>query len=173
MPANAIDAARFTRPQRFFVLAFRQEFMRPITMTLVMLLLVACGNSASDPEDALREWVARGEAAAEAKDRGDLLELISDDYLDSRSNNREQIGDILRLYFLRQQSIELLTSIDEIVFFDDTAARIALTVGMAGTNAGAWGFRADAYRFDLELHRVDSEWLLIGARWGELGGEMH
>ena len=54
----------------------------------------------------------------------------------------------------------------------DTAAEVSLTVGMAGTDAGAIGIRADAYNFKLELEKMDDEWMLIGARWGEVGGEM-
>jgi len=146
--------------------------MRHLTISLMMLLLSACGGSATDPEAALREWVARGEAAAEGKDRRGLLELISADYADSRGNDRDKIGDILRAYFFRQQSIALLTGIDEITFYDDTAAQVTLRVGMAGTNGGALGFSADAYQFELELQKPDDEWLLIGARWGELGGEL-
>jgi len=145
--------------------------MRYLTLSLTILLLSACGGgSAGDPEDALREWVARGELAAEEKDRGDLLELISEDYADSRGNDRDRIGEIVRLYFFRQESIALLTSIDEVTFFDDSAAQVMLTVGMAGTNSGAFGIRADAYQFELELQKPDDEWQLIGARWGELGG---
>lgn len=147
--------------------------MRFLTLSLLLTILTACGGSATDPEEMLRGWVARGEAAAEARDRDDLLDLISEDYVDSRGNDRGQIGDLLGLYFLRQQSIALLTGIDEITLFGDTAAKVTLTVGMAGTNTGTWGFRADAYQFELELLRPDDEWLLIGARWGELGGELH
>jgi hypothetical protein len=147
--------------------------MRYLTLSLTILLISACGSdSAGDPEDALRGWVARGELAVEQKDRGDLLELISEDYVDSRGNDRDRIGEILRLYFFRQESIALLTSIDEVALFDDSAAQVMLTVGMAGTNNGAFGIRADAYRFELELQKPDDEWKLIGARWGELGGEL-
>lgn len=146
--------------------------MHYLTLGLIMLLLSACGGSASDPEEVLREWVARGEAAAEDKDRGDLLQMISEDYADSRGNDRDRMGDVLRLYFLRQQSIALLTGIDKVIFFGDTAAELTLTVGMAGANSGDWGFRADAYQFELELEKPDDEWMLIGARWGELGGEL-
>ena len=147
--------------------------MRYLTLSLTILLLSACGGEdASDPEAELRAWVARGETATEEKDRGDLLDLISESYADSRGNDRDGLGDILRVYFFRQDSIALLTSIDEITFYDDTAAQVLLTVGMAGTNSGALGFRADAYQFELELQKAEDEWTLIGARWGELGGEL-
>ena len=142
-------------------------------LALTVVMLSACGEPASDPETELREWVARGEVAAEEKDRGGLLGMISKDYVDGRGNERDDIDNILRAYFFRQQSIALLIGIDEITLYDDSAAQLLLSVGMAGTNGGALGFSADAYRFELELQKTDDEWLLIGARWGELGGDLH
>ena len=97
--------------------------------------------------------------------------MISETYIDARGNNRESIGDMLRLYFFRQQSIALLTSIDEIELMGDTAALVNVTVGMAGTG-GAIGLDADAYRFEFELEKPDDEWLLIGARWGGIGRDL-
>lgn len=147
--------------------------MRYPIVGLVVMLLAACGGDDSDPENALRDWVARGEQAAEAKDRSGLLEMISEDYADARGNDRARIGDTLRLYFFRQETVALLISIDDIVLYDDTAAKVSLTVGMAGTNDSVLGIRADAYRFELELQKPGDEWMLIGASWGELGSEIH
>ena len=147
--------------------------MRSLMLALTVVMLSACGEPASDPETELREWVARGEVAAEEKDRGGLLGMISEDYVDGRGNERDDIDNILRAYFFRQQSIALLIGIDEITLYDDSAAQLLLSVGMAGTNGGVLGFSADAYRFELELQKTDDEWLLIGARWGELGGDLH
>jgi len=67
----------------------------------------------------------------------------------------------------------LLTKIEEIRLYGDSAAEIELTVGMAGQNDSVLGFSADAYRFELELEREGGDWLLISARWGELGEELH
>lgn len=139
---------------------------------LASCLCAACGGPQGSAEDAIRAWLAAGEAAVEAKDRGQLLDMISESYRDSRGNDREQIGNLLRIYFFRQQTISLLTSIDAITVSDDTAAMVNMTVGMAGTNASALGISADAYRFELELGKVDDEWLLLSARWGELGRDL-
>ncbi len=76
------------------------------------------------------------------------------------------------VYFFRQNSIELLTTIDDIQLMGETAALVTVTVGMAGTKNTGLGFNADAYTFEFELEKADDDWLLIGARWGELGGEL-
>jgi len=148
--------------------------VRRLILSLCLSLVATCGCEAPEynPETEIREWVARGESAAEEKDRGELLDMISADYADGRGNDYDGIGDMLRFYFFRQNSIALLTSIDSINMMDDTAALVDLTVGMAGTNSGAIGLNADAYRFEFELEKSDDEWLLIGARWGELGGDL-
>jgi hypothetical protein len=147
--------------------------MRFLLTCIAILIGAGCGAPEGSPEDVLREWVSRGELAAEDKDRSELLEMISVDYSDVRGNDREQIGDLLRIYFFRQQSIALLTSIDDITVTGDSAATIRMTVGMAGTNSGAIGLSADAYNFEFELEKAEDDWLLIGARWSELGRDLH
>lgn len=147
--------------------------MRILIFSLICAFLAGCGGGpAADPEEALRAWVEAAEAAAEDKDRRDLLAMISENYADSRGNDHAQIGNILRLYFLRQKSVALLTIIDDIVVMGGTAAQVNLTVAMAGTDASSVGIRADAYSFELELENTDDEWMLIGARWGAVGRKM-
>ena len=135
-------------------------------------LLVACSEPSLGPEAEIRGWVARGIVAAEAKQRGTLLEMISPAYADSRGYDRARVGDILRVYFLRMNSIKLITSIDEVSVMGGSAAEVLVTVGMAGRHDGALGFSADAYQFSLELERGSGDWNLISARWGQLGGEL-
>lgn len=145
---------------------------RNLSFCLVVLLSCSCGGSVSDPETELRAWIADAEAAAEAKDRGALLDKISDRYVDARGNDRDDIGNRFRVYMLRQQSITILTKIDAIELSGESAADVELTVGMAGTNNRAFGLNADAYRFELELEKDGGDWMLIGARWGEVGKEL-
>ena len=77
------------------------------------------------------------------------------------------------MYFLRQNAIKLLVSIQDIRIFGDTAAEVDLTVALTGTNDRALGFSASAYKFELELVRDDDDWQLIAARWGELGDSLN
>ncbi|MEX0824162.1 MAG: hypothetical protein WD001_00940 [Woeseia sp.] len=135
-------------------------------------LVAACGGPRGTPEEALRAWVERAGQAAGEKDRGIIVDMISPSYADARGNDRDAIDRMIRVYFLRQRDIALLTTINDITVRGETAAVVDVTAGMAGTNSGTFGFRADAYRFELELEAHDGDWLLIGARWGELGGDL-
>lgn len=142
------------------------------TLGVVVLALAACGGPSSVPEEQLRAWVAAGVDAAKDKNRRELVSMISESYADARGNERGDIENLLRVYFLRQHKIALLTSIEQITVYADTAAKVEMTVGMAGTNDSVMGLSADAYRFELELEKDTDEWQLISARWGELGEEM-
>jgi len=145
---------------------------RCLVAGLLAIWLAACGGPPEEPEAALRAWVAKGHQLAEAKDRPGLVDMISPSYSDGRGNDRDDISDLFRLYFLRVHTVALISKIEELTVFDETAGEVVLTVGMAGTHDGTFGFSADAYRFEMEFERDGDEWLLISARWGELGEEL-
>lgn len=141
-------------------------------LAFALFVLAACGGPESAPEEQVRAWVATAQETAEAKQRRALVDMISPAYRDARGNERDDIENILRVYFLRQQNVVLLSDVEAVRIIGETAAEVELTVGMAGTNDGVLGFSADAYRFELELERSDDDWQLISARWGALGEEL-
>lgn len=138
----------------------------------MVALLAACDAPSEGPEAELRDWVERGVAATEGKQRGVLVDMISPDYADARGNSRDRVEDVFRAYFFRMNKIELITNIDEISVIDNSAAKLLVTVGMAGSHDGLIGFSADAYQFSLELTKNRGDWTLISARWGQLGDEL-
>jgi len=147
--------------------------MRCPGIALFCVLISACGGPPDAPEEALRRWVADAESAAEREDRDTLMSMLSENYADARGNDYKSVEQMLRYYFLRQDSVVLVSKIDEIAISGasgaDLAALVTLSVGMAGANDAALGFSADAYRFELELEQDGDDWLLIAARWGEIG----
>ncbi len=143
-----------------------------IVLLLMLAPIAGCGGDVSDPENQVRAWVDAMHVAAEEKARRDIVTNISPAYVDTRGNSRNDIDNLLRVYFLQQNKIALLNSIDEISVIDGTAAEVSMTVGMAGTNNRAFGLSADAYRFELELEHDGEDWRLISARWGELGEQV-
>jgi hypothetical protein len=146
--------------------------VRLAVVAFVCLWLAGCGGPSEGPEAALRAWVKQGHELAEAKDRRGLVDMISPAYTDARGNDRDDIGDMFRIYFLRVHNVALITSIEELNVYGDDAGEVVLSVGMAGTHDGTFGFSADAYRFEMEFERDGSDWLLTSARWGELGEDL-
>ncbi len=152
--------------------------MRQMTgtrLSLIMTLVLASAGCTPPPdsEQALREWVERGEAAANREDRRELISMISPAYTDARGNNREEIDRVLRLMFLQQENVTVVAHIEEINVYGDTAADLMLTTAMAGVNDSRFGFSADAIRFQFELEHDGDDWQLTSARWGELGKELN
>ncbi|MDH3350295.1 MAG: hypothetical protein OEM51_02005 [Gammaproteobacteria bacterium] len=139
---------------------------------LLSVWLCGCGGPAEGPEEAIRSWVKQGRELAEAKDRRALVGMISPNYTDARGNNRDDIEDKFRIYFLRQNKVALITRIEELNIHADSAADLVLSVAMAGTNDGTLGFSADAYRFEMEFELEGGKWLLTSARWGDIGGDL-
>lgn len=124
------------------------------------------------PEEAVRQWVQEAEDAIEARERGVLEDMIAAGYADARGNEKADIVQMLRVWFLRSSNVVLVSKIDEVTVFDDSAAIVLLTAATAGTGQGMFGLDADALRFELELEATGDEWLLIGARWGRPGEDL-
>ena len=142
--------------------------MRSALLICVLAVAAACGT-AEGPEEQVRAWIEQGVEAAESKSRRELVEMISPAYADARGNGRDDIDKLLRLYFLRAQTVNLLPRVNDVRVIADEIAEVELTVGMAGATDSALGFSADAYRFELELERDGDDWQLISARWAEVG----
>lgn len=145
---------------------------RALLAVLACCLVAACGGERSTPEEEVRAWVKQGHELTESKDRRALVDMISPAYSDARGNSRDDIENMFRAVFLRQKKVELITRIDDVQVYADTAAEVSLDVGMAGSDDNVLGFSADAYQFEMELEKDGDDWLLISARWGQVGREL-
>ena len=136
-----------------------------------LMLLAACSREPS-AEDRIREVIAAAETAAEARDLSDVMALVSDRYSDLRGQDKAAIRDLMRGYFLINQSIHLLLRIEDLEFPANNMASARVTVGMLGRqDAGGndWSLAADAYEFEIRLLNEDDEWRLISAEWVRAG----
>ncbi len=145
-----------------------KSVIRPGSLIAVVLLVLACSDSAISPEDEIRQFIAAGVEAGENRSVVDLSELIHPDYSDQKGYNRKQLGKLLRVYFFRHKTIHLLTRIDDIELLTDNEASVRLHLAMAGTvisdvNALP-GLSARIFRFELQLFK-QQEWLLRHASW--------
>jgi hypothetical protein len=144
--------------------------IRPFATAALMALLLAasgCGEGGT-PEARVRAVVAEGESAAESRDLGGLMQLVSPDFRDGRGGDREELGRYLRGYFVMHQSVHLLTRVESVEFPYEDYARVRLTVGTLGRESAAttaFDLAADVHDVVLELRLEDDEWRVVRAEW--------
>jgi len=129
-------------------------------LILSLAVLAGCGD-ANSPEQQVRAVIEQMEAAAENRDVGDLTEHLSEDYRDSNGMGPEEVARYLRGYFIANQSIHLLTRIEQLEFPTDGEARAQVLVGMLGRDAAAtneWDLAADLHTFRIALRREADDW---------------
>ena len=139
-----------------------------ICMLATALLLNACSDDGLSREDEVKRFIESAVEAVEGRDLSAMTDLIHAGYRDRSGYNKKQVSNLLRLSFIRNKNIYLLTKIDDIEFLTDNEALVKLHVAMAGTaitDANAVSaLRARIYKFELHLIKQD-EWLLQQAKW--------
>jgi hypothetical protein len=129
------------------------------------LLLVGCA-ACDDREAAVRRVLAAAEAAAEARDVGDAMALVSADYADARGLDRDGLRSVVHGYFALNPSLELVVRVESLDFPDANRARARLQVLSAGREqggGGGGGFELDLGRFDVDLVEERGDWRLLRA----------
>jgi hypothetical protein len=124
--------------------------MKFLTALILVTLLAACGARSSD-EEQVRAVVNELESAAEARDTHDVLEHVSSHYGDAQGFDRAQLQNFLRGYFLAHPKIELLVTIDNLVFPADGLAQAEITVTSVALDA-------DRARLKVEFRREGGAW---------------
>jgi hypothetical protein len=120
--------------------------------------LSACGG-ADSPEQQVRAVIDQMESAAESRDVGDLTQHLSEDYRDSNGMGPEEMARYLRGYFIANQSVHLLTRIEQLEFPTEGEARVRVVVGMLGREAAdQWDLAADLRAFKIALRREQDDW---------------
>lgn len=128
------------------------------------VLLAGCGDAGS-PEERVRATVTAAEEAAESRDLSAVMDLVADSYADERGQDKASIRGLMHGYFLLNQSVHLLVSVDDIEFPAADVANAQVTVGMVGNQSqDDWALAAEVHEFDVRLRLVDDEWKLQSAR---------
>ena len=140
-------------------------------VTVALSLLSGCGDDDS-PEQRVRELIAQVEVAAEARDTSDVTQWLSPAYRDAHGNDIDEVKRLLRGYFIANQSIRLLTRVEELTFPNPGEARANVLVGMVSREAdaaNAWELAADLNEFEIALAEEDGQWRVTWARWRRSG----
>lgn len=151
------------------------EWLFATMFALVFLLFAGCSPARETPEMQVRAFLKKAEVAAEARNLSVLQQLVSDNYKDNEGQDKRTIEAIVRYYFLRNESIYLLTRVQAITFPEPSRAQAVVLVAMAGKPITGVQeierLRADLHRFEITLANENKEWKAIRVEWrqAELG----
>jgi hypothetical protein len=155
----------------------KSHFMHPLARCAAValalavgLLVAACRDEAGPPvEEAIRALIDRAEQHAENRDIESFRNLISEDYKDTRGNNRQSVLLMLNYYFSANRSIHLLTRAPQVHFTDSSHADVLVFVAMAGRPIAGpdqlSSLNADLYHVYASVAEEGDEWKITSARW--------
>lgn len=142
---------------------------------VVVLLFPGCRGERQGPETQVRALIDNAVSAAEQKHIGTLRDMVSERYADDRGQDKRAIENLLRLHFLRNETLHLYAHIHSVTLSPPDRAQAIVLVAMAGVPIASLqelpALRADLHRFEIDFAREDKAWRVLRAAWrrAELG----
>jgi hypothetical protein len=142
---------------------------------VVAMLLTGCRGERVSPEDQVRALINSAATAAGQKNLGTLRDMISEKYTDDQGQNKRAVEGLLRLHFLRNETVHLYAHIQSVTLPQPDRAQATVLVAMAGVPIASAqelpALRADLHRFELDFVREGKTWRAQRAGWrrAELG----
>jgi hypothetical protein len=139
------------------------------------MLLPGCRGERLSPEAEVRALINSATKAAEQKSIGTLRDSISEKYADEQGQNKRAIENLLRLHFLRNESVHLFAHIQSVTLPQPDRAQASVLVAMAGVPIASAqelpALRADLHRFEIDFAREGKTWRVQRTAWrrAELG----
>jgi hypothetical protein len=137
---------------------------RAAWLAMVSLALGAC--SRTDPEQQLLETAQALQTAIEARDTGDVMDLVDENFRGSANLDPQSARRLLTATFLRYQNIKVV-ALAPTVRIDPSAPLLGFIESKVVVT-GAQGLipeRAEPYTVRTEWRQVDGDWKLSDLRW--------
>jgi hypothetical protein len=138
---------------------------RAVLLTLVAsAALTACGKD--DPQARLEAAVRALQAAIEARDTGDVMDLLDEHFQGSGNLDRDGTRRLLTATFLRFQNIKVIAASlnAQVDPQAPTLGRVEAQVLVTGAQ-GLIPERAEPYAVRMEWRLVGGDWKLGDLRW--------
>jgi 2C-methyl-D-erythritol 2,4-cyclodiphosphate synthase len=136
------------------------------TVLISAAALAACGKD--DPQAKLEAAVKALQAAIEARDTGDVMDLLDEHFQGSGNLDRDGTRRMLTATFLRFQNIKVIamSSQARVDPQTPTLGRVKAQVLVTGAQ-GLIPERAEPYTVRMEWRLVGGDWKLADLRWDE------
>lgn len=147
----------------------RLPFRLGLVALVWLLLLAACQRERPAPEAQVRALIQSAVTAAEQKRVGALRDMISERYQDDQAQDKRAVENLLRLQFLRNESLHLFARIQSVTLAQADRAQAVVLVAMAGVPIASAQelalLRADLHRFEIDFIQESKQWRVQRAAW--------
>jgi hypothetical protein len=139
----------------------RSGSLRALLAAALLALSAACQKT--PPEQALRETIAKMQAAGEARDVDALFAPIAEDFAGSEGMDRKAFRQYVTLMSLRSKSVGVTLGPIDVKLYGERASA-SFTAAIRG-GPGFLPDQAQVYAIDTGWRMDGGEWKLISATW--------
>ena len=139
-----------------------QRFLAGVAI-VVALALAGCGGG--DPEQAVRRQLDAMQAAIDARDAGDVEDLLAKDFVGNDGMDRRAIRQLAAAVFLRHRDVAAKVGPVSVELRGDTDAIARFSVVATGGSGGLLPDSGQVYQVVTGWRLVDGEWKLLNASW--------
>jgi hypothetical protein len=139
-----------------------------ILLLMACLTLTGCGGEDLSPEAQIRKTIDEMEIAAEERSLSSFMEHVSKQYSDHDGNDHKAIARYVQINFIRNQSINIFSSIQSINVEGSTASvEVSTAMGSRDVDLSNEGNRlkADSMHFSVLFQLDDDKWLVKSVSW--------
>ena len=136
---------------------------RAFLIWMALAALAAC--SRDTPEQAVRTQVEAMQAAIDARDAGDIDELLADDFIGNDGMDRRAIRQLASAVFLRHRDVGAKVGPIGVELRGDSDAIARFSVIATGGSGGLLPESGQVYQVETGWRLVDGDWKLLNASW--------
>jgi hypothetical protein len=139
-------------------------------LVIALFLTLSCSSGPESAEDAVRRTLGAIEAAAGARDAGEIRVHLSESYQDARGNDKQDVVGVAALHLVRNQAVYTLSRVASLELVAPDRAEVRVLAALAGQPipdpAALLTLRADLYQFDVVLREEEpGVWRVTSADW--------
>lgn len=140
-------------------------FQRAVASMAVITALLVAGCGKDDPEQAVRLQVEAMQAAIDARDAGDVEDLLARDFVGNDGMDRRAIRQLAAGVFLRHREVAAKVGPVSVELRGESDAIARFSVLATGGSGGFLPESGQVYQVETGWRLVDGEWKLLSANW--------
>jgi ketosteroid isomerase-like protein len=145
-----------------------QQFrhLQRFAIGITLVLAIALGGCSNDsPEQAVRAQVATLQAAIDARDAGDIEDLLAEDFVGNEGLDRRGARQLAAAMFLRHRQVAAKVGPVSVELRGEGDAIARFSVLATSGSGGLLPEQGQVYQFETGWRLVDGEWKLLSANW--------